>query len=263
MRTYASNRNDHEQSNCVFIAAGFTGPGKPRVGRDSGVRPPRYCVLDYDYSAWEFFFRAGFSGFSALVRWRYKTTVYSAGTNLRIGLSETVELQVGTALFNHQKAEVSGVSESVNGRGDSSLAVKVALPSSSKTFSWAVLGSVGFATGEDPFTAGERQYDLGTTLNFNVNDSYSTAFYVNVTRFERENTYTFSPSLSFAVTDTVGAYVEAGVSHMKQSPNSAVAGGGITWMVTPAVQLDVSADFGLNSASLDIQGGLGISVFIK
>ena len=192
-----------------------------------------------------------------------KTTLYSAGTNLRIGLGEIVEFQVGTALFNHQKTQVSGVSESVNGRGDSSLAVKVALPSSSKTFSWAVLGSVGFATGEDPFTAGERQYDLGTTLNFNVNDSYSTAFYVNVTRFERENTYTFSPSLSFAVTDTVGAYVEAGVSHMKQSPNSAVAGGGITWMVTPAVQLDVSADFGLNSASLDIQGGLGISVFIK
>ena len=126
-----------------------------------------------------------------------------------------------------------------------------------------MLGSVAFATGEDPFTAGKPQYDLGTTLNFNVNNRYSTAFYVNVTRFERENTYTFSPSLSFAVTDTVGAYVEAGVSHMKQSPNSAVAGGGITWMVTPVVQLDVSVDFGLNAKSPDVQGGFGISVFIE
>lgn len=192
-----------------------------------------------------------------------KTTLYSAGTNLRIGLGETVEIQIGATLFNRQKTQVSGVSESMHGRGDSSLAVKVALPSSSKTFSWAVFGSVAFATGEDPFTAGKPQYDLGTTLNFNVNNRYSTAFYVNVTRFERENTYTLSPSLGFAVTDTVGAYMEAGVSHMNQGPDSAVAGGGITWMVTPVVQLDVSVDFGLNAESPDVQGGFGIAVFIE
>lgn len=210
-----------------------------------------------------FFFEQGLPDFQRSSDGGTKTTFYSVGTNLRIGLGEAVELQVGTALFNHQKMETSGVSESMNGRGDSSLAVKVALPSSSRTFSWAVLGSVAFATGEDPFTAGKPQYDLGTTLNFNVNDRYSTAFYVNVTRFERENTYTLSPSLSFAVTDTVGAYVEAGASYTAQGSDSAVAGGGITWMATPVVQLDVSVDFGLNAKSPDVQGGFGISVFIE
>ena len=40
-----------------------------------------------------------------------------------------------------------------------------------------------------------------------------------------------------------------------------VAGGGVTWMVAPTVQLDLSANVGLTTDSTDLQAGFGISMF--
>jgi len=99
-------------------------------------------------------------------------------------------------------------------------------------------------------------------LNLAINDQYSSALYFNFSRSGSANTYTLSPSLSIALTDTLGAYLEAGHDFTDQGPDSSVAGGGLTWMVTPTVQLDMWADAGLTADSPDLQGGIGVSVFI-
>lgn len=192
-----------------------------------------------------------------------KSTLYSLDTNIRAGLGENIELQLATPLFNYLKTEGAGFSDSATGLGDSSLSLKVALPSSSQNFSWAGLAGVTFATGEDPFTAGKPQYRLATAMSLKLNDTYSTGFYINLNHFDGKTSYTLSPNLNFALTDSVGAYVEAGFSHVDQSPNTAVAGGGLAWMVAPSVQLDFSMDFGLTHDSPDFLGGFGVSFFIK
>jgi len=192
-----------------------------------------------------------------------KSTLYSLDTNIRAGLGKNIELQLATPLFNYLKTEGAGVSDSATGLGDSSLSLKMALPSSTQNFSWAALGGVTFATGEEPFTVGNPLYRLATAMSLKLNDIYSTGLYINLTHSDGKTGYTLSPNLNFALTNSVGAYVEAGISHVDRSPNTAVAGGGLTWMVTPAVQLDFSMDFGLNHDSPDFLGGFGVSFFIN
>lgn len=193
-----------------------------------------------------------------------RATLYSAGTNVRIGLMDAVELQLAAALFNHLDTEADGHSDSDNGPGDASLAVKVALPSSRADFSWAVLASASFPTGDDPFTTDEHEYGLGTTLGFDLSDTVSTAFYVNAAHAGDDTVWTVSPSLGFGLSDRLGVYVEAGASFGDGEEDDAmVAGGGLTWMLTPIVQFDISATFGLNSDAPDVAGGIGLSVFME
>jgi hypothetical protein len=189
-----------------------------------------------------------------------KTTLYSAGSNLRFGLFDALELQLATSAWNQLKVNVGGISQTVHGAGDARVALKVALPSESETFSWAGLGSVTLATGASAFSNDATQYDLGLALAQEVANNLTAGFYLNATRLEGDNSITISPSLSFSVTDTLGAYLEAGYFSNADAPNSTVAGGGVTWMLNPVLQLDASANFGLNSQSPDVTGGLGFSV---
>ena len=191
------------------------------------------------------------------------TRAYSADTNVRVGLSDSLEVQVAAAAFNYVTTRSQGIETSSRGSGDSSIALKVALPSNQPRLSWAALGSVTFASGARDFTAGAPTYDLGTTVSLQIADNASTAFYVDLTRFRDETTWTVSPSFSYSVTDTVGTFVEAGASHSRHDPDVDVAGGGFTWMITPVVQLDLAADFGLNRASPHVQGGFGVAVFLE
>jgi len=182
---------------------------------------------------------------------------------VRIGLFDGAELQLATALFNQLEIKTAGSSQTFRGAGDTRLGLKVALPSSSDKFSWATLGSVTLNTGSEEFSNNAKQYDLGVSLALDLAPDVTGGFYVNATHLDGENSIAISPSLSFGLSETVGTYVEAGYFSNAGEPNSSVAGGGLTWMVTPTVQLDASADFGLNSDSPDVTGGFGVSIYFE
>jgi hypothetical protein len=192
-----------------------------------------------------------------------RSTFHGLSGIARIGIADQAEVQVGSALFNHSATKIDGVSERHSGYGDTSLALKYALPSRVEAFTWAVLGGVTFPTGAKAFSAGRPQYDFGTTLKYDLNETYSGVLYGNYTRLDGHNTYTVSPSVLFALTKTFGAFTEAGVSYVERGADSVVAGGGITWMPFSIVQLDLFADFGVTSASPDVQAGFGVSIYFE
>jgi hypothetical protein len=190
-----------------------------------------------------------------------RSTTYSANTNLRLGLSDRVELQLATSPFNYLRERDGDGRRSRHGAGDTGVALKIALPSSHDKFSWAVLGSVTAASGDREFSNGATQYSLGTTLGYDFNDAVSGALYFNLDRSDGADTWSWSPSLSYAISDRVGAYIEAGWSHTDHQPTASVAGVGLTFMATPAIQLDVSLDAGLDRDSPDLQGGVGVAFY--
>lgn len=187
-------------------------------------------------------------------------TSYSADTRVRIGLGSKLEMQLGTALLNRLTLKDQLGTHSTKGIGDSSIALKAALPSSASSFSWAALGAIEFATGDDAFTSGATQYSLGLTGSWALGLSQTVSLYANIDRLDGNDTFTLSPSLGFGLSDTVSAYVEAGLSAAKGSDDY-LAGGGLTWMVTPRLQLDGFVDHGLTSSSTDLLAGFGISIF--
>ena len=68
---------------------------------------------------------------------------------------------------------------------------------------------------------------------------------------------------SGAVVYSLGAYVEAGWQFPPHGePANEVAGGGLTWLVKPTVQIDVFGLAGLTKRSTDLAAGWGISWFV-
>ena len=92
-------------------------------------------------------------------------TEYSAGSLLRVGLAGNLELQVGHAAFNALRVSGSEASLRTHGAGDTSVALKLALPALADKLEWALLGSTTLATGNSAFTAGDTAYALGVTLD--------------------------------------------------------------------------------------------------
>ena len=191
------------------------------------------------------------------------STLYTLDSRLRVGISDSIEVQLGASLFNEMQIHAAGNTDRADGRSDLSFAVKVALPSSSEGFSWATLAAVTDSSGANNFTNGAATYDLGVALGFAISDNVSTELYVNAERSDGDNSVDVSPNLNIAISQTVSAFVEAGATYSGHGLDQAVAGGGFTMMVTPAVQLDLSADFGLTSRSPDVLAGFGVSIFFQ
>lgn len=186
-----------------------------------------------------------------------RSTLASATTVVRAGLSSLLEVQLSTALLNH----LSSNSGNASGIGDSGLAIKAALPIHSTRLSMAVLGGVGLATGDAAFSNDATTLNLATTASYALDESSAVAAYAGVSRAKGSDTLTLSPSYGFALNDTWGAYLEAGATYADGSADQYLAGGGVTWMVLPTVQLDGYSNFGLNQATPNVIAGVGVSVF--
>jgi hypothetical protein len=209
-----------------------------------------------------FTFEQGFPDYPHVTGGVVTVDTYSADTAVRIGLTDSLELGLAAPIYDHQRVHGAGFSQTNSGVGDASIALKVALPSSQQ-LSWAVLGQAVLGTGNDQFTNHSPEYDLGIAANVSASDAISAGFYANASRYQGDTSYTLSPSLNFSMNDQIGTFIEYGVTHTPHAPNDSVAGGGVTWLVVPNVQLDLSADVGTNKKSTDLQAGFGVAVFFQ
>ncbi|NIK01725.1 transporter [Xanthomonas cannabis] len=182
-----------------------------------------------------------------------RTTLYTADTVLRLGLSQQVELQLGSDSYNWQH----GGGQRVRGGGDSHIGLKVALPSRSDSFHWAALGTYSVPTGSPAFSDGYAR-ELGVTASWDLAQQRAFALYVNYARDDEGHTWTFAPNYTFFSGEHFSSYVEAGFD--TGSEHSRVAGAGGAWQLPHAMQLDVSVLRGLTSKSPDWQGGIGLSI---
>ena len=100
-------------------------------------------------------------------------------------------------------------------------------------------------------------------MSLALDDTRSVGFYVNLSEFTGNTGYTLSPSFNFRAGDSLSGYLEAGYTHFPQTPDATIAGGGLAWMVAPTIQLDMSVDLGVTRRSPDVQGGIGVSFYIR
>jgi hypothetical protein len=190
--------------------------------------------------------------------------VYAASTRLRYGITDRWEIQVAAPLFEEIDTTGSGQAFSAAGAGDVAVALKMSLTSGGGPFSLAVLGVVSFPSARRDLGNGSEQYSLGATAGWSLSDTQSVALYANVDVLDGHATWTLSPNWSLALSGRVGAYVEGGYQFggPRSQQDNAVAGGGLTWMVRPNVQLDAYGLGGLTRASTDLAAGCGVSVYL-
>ena len=154
---------------------------------------------------------------------------YAASTRLRYGITDRWEAQLAAPLFEEIDTHGSGQAFTAAGAGDLSVALKLLLTSGDGPFSMALLGTISFPTARHNLGDRSEQYSFGATAGWSLNDSQSVALYANVDLLAGDATWTLSPNWSFALSDDVGGYLEAGYqfSAARGQSDNAVAGGGL------------------------------------
>lgn len=186
---------------------------------------------------------------------------YTADSLLRIGLGGPLELQLGSDSWNVLRQGGPDGSVHREGRGDSQLGLKLALPSSHAGFSWGLLGSVSFTDGAPDFRSDHRQYLLGAQFNLDIGARHSLGLYLQNVRSGGADSRTVALGDSYALSPALTLYTELAWQHLPSEDNGSLAGAGVQWMVTPRVQLDAGFDHRLGGAANQWQGNLGVSVY--
>lgn len=203
--------------------------------------------------AWE----QGLPDFSTDRSQGVRTTAWLADTLLRLGVTDTVELQLGADTWGGVRVRGNGAHRSEHGGGDGWGSVKWAPATVSETFSWAVLATASLPFGETPIGGGGNDYGLGVTAAWALPGDTGVSLYANRDWGDGGNGWLFSTDYGFPIGDGLDGFIEAGYG--TGAARTRVAGGGLTWMATPWLQLDVSFLRGLDNESPDWQGGVGMA----
>jgi len=187
------------------------------------------------------------------------TTTWTAGTLLRVGLADTLELQLGADSWSGLRQRGPGIRVQDSGGGDGSAALKWAPALANEQLSMAFKAGASLPWGGAPLGNAGHAYDLGVTVAWALPRDSSLAFYIDRQWGDGGNGWAFSPSYGFALRPQLSAYVEAGYGTGAQYMRA--AGAGVTWMVGPRVQLDASFLRGLDADTTDWQGGVGVSMY--
>ncbi|MEO6801528.1 MAG: transporter [Rhodanobacter sp.] len=190
-----------------------------------------------------------------------RSVQYSADSLLRLGVGHALELQFSDSFYNHLQLSGPGIRQDRSGRGDSSVALKLALPSPGASFSWGVLGSVEFTDGDRDFRNSQRQYLLGMALGLQLDPSDSVGAYLEDVRAGGADSYTVAINRSHALTPTLTIYGEAAWQREANSRPGTLAGAGLAWQAGRRVQLDAGFRRRVSGPLSRWWAGLGASMF--
>lgn len=189
------------------------------------------------------------------------TTTWTADTLLRVGLADTLELQLGANSWSGLRVRGVAVRVQESGGGDGNVALKWAPKLADERLSLAFKAGASLPWGRAPMGDAGHNYDLGMTVALALPRDGSVALYVDRQWGDGGSGWLFSPSYGFALRPQLSAYLEAGYGTGAQYMRA--AGAGVTWMVSPRVQLDASFLRGLDADTSDWQGGVGVSMYFN
>ena len=193
-------------------------------------------------------------------------TEEAAGTLVRIGLAERVELRVGWAGYISQEVDFAGAMTEADGPGDTALGVKVHLrEEQGRAPELALLAAVSIPSGSDEFSSDEVdpafQFSASHGLTERLAIGYNAGMFWTSESGATLSSFLYTAALGIGVTDRLGAFVEL-FGEVPASASGRPANsfdGGLTYLLRHNIQVDLSGGVGLSSAADDWFVGLGIS----
>lgn len=184
---------------------------------------------------------------------------------LRIGVLTGVELRVGLNSFvvveHDDPRDAEGFEDVVLGAK-----LELPLPAGGWVPAAALLGSLSLPTGEDevggtdgvqPEAVLALGWDLAPRLSLGLNGGYGRL----KEEGERFDQFSHSAALGFDVGRGVGLFLEYfALRPLEDRSDENTVNGGVTWLLTPNLQLDARAGLGLEGADPDYFTGVGLSV---
>jgi hypothetical protein len=184
---------------------------------------------------------------------------------LRYGVNGRVELRASLPTWILMRTEVGAEVDRARGFGDVELGAKLALaPLAGGPL--AIQGSLRFPTGADDLTTGGVGGSAillhGIDLSAFWLQTMLGVSHVPVEGFHDTTTGALAALVSHPIGAGWSAYLEATVlPGLNHAPGQSYLGTALIWTPLDGVQLDLSADFGLDEDSADTIAALGLSWF--
>jgi outer membrane putative beta-barrel porin/alpha-amylase len=201
-----------------------------------------------------------------------RTDTLAVGAMLvRVGLTDSLEAQVGWTAFGHarERDRATGSVASGSGVGDLSVALRQNLinPDGAR-FSLAIMPFATLPTGNEVLGAGEwtagmllpLSYDLGSGVELGVTGRVEAA--ADEDRHGRHLAYGGVAGMSLPLSEALGATVEIAATRDEDPSGHAsewLAGVSAGWMAEENLQFDAGANIGLSAAAADLQLYFGVS----
>lgn len=186
---------------------------------------------------------------------------------LRAGLLDDLEFRFFWEGYAWSDTETSAGTDGISGTTDISLGFKHHMYDQDGWIPhFAVIAELGVPSGSKAFTADDSETALKLLWAYDVTDETGIAGNLNFASVigEEERFLEISNSLSVAtsLTEEIGGYFEYYGFYPADSvveTSTHYLNGGFTYAVTPDLQLDIRAGFGVNEAADDFLAGAGIS----
>ncbi len=187
---------------------------------------------------------------------------------VRYGVTDAFELRLDSPVYNEARVTVGGRSATEHGLGDLEIGAKWhLLDNHGAQPSFALIPSVVVPTGATGFTADHPIYQLNAMAEWNLASGWGigalAGYGLNgASGGDRYGQGTFGVSLGRSLpSQKWSAYGEAVyvATNLSGASDSSFLGGGVKYLISNDVQLDLSFDRGLTSDSPDWLFGFGIS----
>jgi len=186
------------------------------------------------------------------------------GTLVRYGLSHRFELRLAWPGW----VQVEDGSESTDGLADPEVGMKLALASRPEL---ALLAHVSLPVGDEEVGAPDpapsmrlsAAHELTERLGFGWNAGIETGSQqLDEGRTRLLARWVYTAAMGFDLSDTWGAFLEVfgDLPASDPSPAAHSMDGGITWLLSPRLQLDLAAGIGLNADAADRFATAGLSI---
>jgi Putative MetA-pathway of phenol degradation len=186
---------------------------------------------------------------------------------VRYGVTQNFELRLDGPVYNESRVRVNGRTVTDSGYGDLEVGAKWHLfDNQGARPSFVLIPSVILPTGQKGFTADDPIYQLNAMAEWNLASGWgigALAGYLNGPSADgRYDQGTFAASLGRSLPSPKwSAYGEAVhvTTNLDGASDASFLGGGIKYLVSNDVQLDLSFDRGLTAGSPDWLFGFGIA----
>jgi len=171
---------------------------------------------------------------------------------MRLGIADSVELQLN--LPGYSWTDVGG--NSVSGANDASVAVKWNVSSPGATVPVALFAALSLPVGDSEFTSDEVDPSLGAFWSYSGGlDWFGT---VVINHSNDKTSATNAVGISFSVNQNTGLFVEYYGTFTENAGPEHYLDGGITFLASNDLQIDLNAGVGLNGRASDLFIGFGL-----
>lgn len=208
---------------------------------------------------------AGLPTFTQAETGSIEARTWSLPVAARYGLSDRVELRASLPTWTDVDVEGGGPGSNDSGFADIEIGAKVALDTSSDA-PFAVQGGLRLPTGDEGLGTDELGGSFYLLHTREIANGLSITGLLGATYAPIEGgpdplAGAIGALLWSPITRDSSGYVEAAAfPGLQDIAGQAYVGGGFVWAVDDDVQLDLSADFGLDDDSADVIAAFGVSV---